>query len=217
MINIFKREIIPRLINVQRGTKEDLLRRLTILLVIDFLFFLFIAIFSKPRFWDDIKNPEWILISSVGMLTFISIFYSLIFSMTTAGKLTDLKSKINFYLKDVEENFRYHKQNTNDRKKLVTIIKRTNDEVNRIKLLRVLVRIDQILYFCVLLFTLSIYFYLVPYNLTLSSLLFLIGLILIFHIITAWVFVFQEEYNIRSQYVELIDGVPRKIRIEKNH
>gem|GEM_PF-2589285 len=185
-----------------KGTKENLLKKLGILLIVDTIFYALIFLFS-PRFWETIRNPDIILNSSLGMLTFIAIFYTLFFSKKSKTELNELKDKINKVLKESEENFKYKKNQTQDRTILMDAIKDANFEIGLIKFLKVLIQVDKILYFCVLFFIISIYSYLVL-NLGISSFFLLAGLVLVFHIITAWAFIFQESYDIRSKRVDLL-------------
>lgn len=188
--------------NYRKGTKEDLLYRLYVLVLSDILFggLISISVRRLPNYSTILESSDSIFYASIGFLTFIAIFYSLIFSPAYQKKLKYFKNKIDEYVKDIDDNFDYLKKNISNKKQLKKIIKETESEINSTKFLKYSVKIDIIFYICVLSFVLSILLR-IPH---ITPILFMLGVICLFHIVTALTFIFQDEYGYKSKRIDLV-------------
>ncbi|MDD3421509.1 MAG: hypothetical protein PHS47_04345 [Methanocellales archaeon] len=149
------------------------------------------------------EHPDLLVHASIGLLTFIAIFYTLVFNITSQTKLNDLKNKIDEYLKEIVGEFEYKRIGASDEqlKKIENNLKLNIKDTKRLKFL---IQLDKILYICVMLFIMSIYFFVFLNNLPMASLFFMLALTLVFHIITVWAFVFQDKYDIKSKRIDVV-------------
>ncbi len=202
-----------------KGTKEYLLRRIFVVFIADSIFYFTTFLISGQKFWEKITNRDLIFYTAIGLLTFIALFYSLVFSKTSKTKLNEMNDKIDQYLRDVEKDFKYKKNMLDNPDAVQKAIYSYKREIFWIETLKPMLRLDIILYICVLCLLLSTYFYVIPNYLDLASMLLMISYVFIFHILTAWIVIFQEEYNIGSKLLNLIvdkDGkASRTIKLDK--
>ncbi len=118
------------------------------------------------------ENNDLIVHVSIGLLTFIAIFYTLVFSTASQTKLNDLKYRIREAIKEIDEHSEYMKSMTSNEKQLKKIENECKFDINIIKTLKILVQLDKILYICVMLFITSICYYILMNNLEIASLFF---------------------------------------------
>jgi hypothetical protein len=179
----------------EKGSKEDLLQRLFIIYSLDiFVFILLMALFES---FVSLQKIE-VLYASIGLLTFIGLFYSLIFQSKT--NLENVKKMINDYISEANKEFEANK-NKLDASKLGELkrkIKAHETELRNVKFLRLMVQVDKILYICILIMISTIYSYIAG-EFTSANILFLISLSLVFHIISVWAFIFQEKYEVKPK------------------
>lgn len=162
----------------------------------DYIILFILFLLPGPKSWLKISNPDLVLFAQLGLLAFIALFYSLTFSDKSKLRLAKLKENIKKELEKREKEYIKLKNSTKDKDAVIKMTKRAKTDMQNINLLGYFIQLDKILWVCVMILMASTYSHIVLNNLAVSLALFLLGLTITFHIVTAWAFIFEKDYNL---------------------
>lgn len=163
-------------------------KKIRVITAIDIMFFLIIFVTMD---YTTMKT-DYLLYAMIGLLTFVAIFYGLIFQEPIKNKLQETNDIFNKRILEISNNFEQQKALIKDTKKLRKEIDLVDEKISNNKMIKSFMQIHTILYITAITLIVGILSIVLNFPTGISAVMLCIGATLTVQILNLWAFVIQK-------------------------